>query len=975
MQFSRERPQLNADSSRSPGRPERKLPESEKLGSGALTSWLKLQRERLALLLRAFQPADGHARNVILASLRRRALMRRVRLDAAEEAAHEIDVKLYQIWIERFDELRSDDVAVIRQHIAQLRGSRPLLLMLFDADSSPHAAEAVRHLRKQLFADFDAWLHFPEDCAEADVKAAKRAAAADARFRILREPFATADLPPAGADTVILAEGGVFLREHALYLYLAAACEAPERCLVYADEDHLDRAGIRRRPKFKPIFSPELLRRRSYLGPCVLLRGESIDIPALFRRGPEGIGELSRETALALGGEAVRHIPFVAYHDVRDRLDQTVIRGELLLPDQSLPTVSIIIPTRDKLDLLEPCLVSIRERTAYPGGKYEILVVDNGSRDPEMLGFLREAASSGAIRLIKDGRDFNYAHLSNLGESDSSGEVLVFLNNDTVVEDSNWLKLMVSQAMQDDVAAVGAKLLYPDGTVQFGGTVLGIQAVAGHAHVGLDKNDGGYRGMANVTHEVSALTGACLAIRRKVFEELGRFDEELAVACNDVLLCVEALERGYRNLYIGRPLMVHCESKSRGFDDTQEKRELFLEEARHMRSKHRRIFRDDPYYSSNLSYERTYELAFPPRREKPWRTLARKDGPLRVLMLSIVHERGHGVPVVLQKQAEHLARLGHKVLVGGPTVHGGIRYEGCELVRLNDPGDAAAYSVSQDIDVIVAHTPPFYSVVRWLGDWPRCILYDYGEPPIQWFDDAAGRRRVHFEKRLVFGIAEQVFAISEAVRAEIARDDVGVIPLGNTHLSTWSDASLRRERARRARGFGDRVVVLNVCRFHRAERRYKGVDHYAQVAQRFRSLHPDLGPDTVFVLCGKAAAEDVEQAEALGLTVIANASDAELIDLYAAADIYMNFSQWEGYNLGIGQALAFGLPVIASDIAAHREFGVMTRNETAAAVSALEALVSSARSGALLHERKPKLWSWDAPLAQFAEIIERTGRA
>jgi GT2 family glycosyltransferase/glycosyltransferase involved in cell wall biosynthesis len=937
-------------------------------------AWVSLQKERVGIFFRALLPRDKQAREVILSSFRRRLRMRRVRPDAKEDAAHEIDVGRYQEWIERFDELTPEDRAEIQEHIAKGVFAKPLVVMLFDENSSRHAREAVLHLRQQLFIDFEGLLHFQPGCAARDVQAARRAMEKDARLRILTGEVSPADWPSL-PQSVILSEGGVLLREHGLYLLLTAAEASGRRCLIYADEDHLDRFGIRRRPNFKPTFSPELLRRRDYLGPCVLFRGEKLDLAALLVEGPSAVQPLAKKIALRRRPPKIVHLPFVTYHDVRDTRAEPNAQRERLPSAGTLPTVSIVIPTRDRLDILEPCLASIMERTIYPAGKYDVWIVDNGSREKETLRFLREAADSGVIRLLKDDRKFNYARLSNLGVLHASGEVLVFLNNDTLVEDPNWLKLLVAQAMKADVAAVGGKLLYPDGTVQFGGTVIGIQAVAGHAHVGLDRDDGGYRGTANVTHEVSALTGACLAVRREMFERLGRFDEALAVACNDVLLCTEALKRGYRNLYIGRPLMVHCESKSRGFDDTLEKRELFLDEAGYMRAKHRQLFRNDPYYNPNLSYERTHDIAFPPRREKPWRQHARKAGPLRILILSIVHAKGHGVPVVLQKQVEHLAMAGHKVLVGGPQVHRGIRYQGCELVRLNDPADAAAFAVAKDIDIVIAHTPPFYSVVRWLGDWPRHVLYDYGEPPIDWFDDVKERRIVRNEKRLSFALAEQVFAISDAVRAESGRDDAGVIPLGNTHLSAWDEASLARRNAkRRARGWKERVVVLNVCRFHRAERRYKGVDFYADVAERFRLRYPELEGRVEFVLCGRASAEDVREAEALGLTVIANASDAELIDLYAAADIYMNFSKWEGYNLGIGQALAFGLPVIASDIPAHREFGVMTTDDAEEAVSLLEPLIAFWQSGELLRARTPKLWDWDAPLAQFADIVERACR-
>ena len=162
--------------------------------------------------------------------------------------------------------------------------------------------------------------------------------------------------------------------------------------------------------------------------------------------------------------------------------------------------------------------------------------------------------------------------------------------------------------------------------------------------------------------------------------------------------------------------------------------------------------------------------------------------------------------------------------------------------------------------------------------------------------------------------------------------------------------------------------------FEQAERRYKGIDSYAEVARRFRETHPERCRKVAFVLCGKATSGDVREVEALGLTTVANVSDEELADLYAAADVYMNFSQWEGYNLGIGQALAMGLPVIASDIPAHRDFGVPVTNDPGAAAVLLGPLAQAALSGALLAERKPRLWTWDEPLAEFAAVIENACR-
>ena len=173
---------------------------------------------------------------------------------------------------------------------------------------------------------------------------------------------------------------------------------------------------------------------------------------------------------------------------------------------------------------------------------------------------------------------------------------------------------------------------------------------------------------------------------------------------------------------------------------------------------------------------------------------------------------------------------------------------------------------------------------------------------------------------------------------------------------------------------GSKVVVLNVCRFEHAERRYKGIDVYAELAKRFRVTHPALAGRMEFALCGKPTKYDVREVEALGLSVSPNVSDQELVDLYAAADVYMNLSQSEGYNLGVGQALAMGLPVIASDIPAHREFGISVTNDLAEATAMLERLGRLALSGASLRERASRLWTWDEPLAEFALIVEEACR-
>jgi hypothetical protein len=181
-----------------------------------------------------------------------------------------------------------------------------------------------------------------------------------------------------------------------------------------------------------------------------------------------------------------------------------------------------------------------------------------------------------------------------------------------------------------------------------------------------------------------------------------------------------------------------------------------------LRKRHKRLFQNDPYYSPNLSYERPYDIAFPPRRDKPWRKYARRSGGLRVLMLSNLDRAIEDEPV-LELQAHHLTRLGHEVFIGSPHARPSMSHEACQFVRLHHPIEAAAYAVANDIDCIVVHTSPFFSVVRWIGDWPRCILCDYGEQEAVSVEDADLRRRQEVERQFCLGVADRVFTIPEGL--------------------------------------------------------------------------------------------------------------------------------------------------------------------------------------------------------------------
>jgi glycosyltransferase involved in cell wall biosynthesis len=472
---------------------------------------------------------------------------------------------------------------------------------------------------------------------------------------------------------------------------------------------------------------------------------------------------------------------------------------------------------------------------------------------------------------------------------------------------------------------------------------------------------------------MSAVTGACLAIRKEVFTQIGGFDPALAVAFNDVKLNIELVQAGYRVIGICDPLLIHHESKTRGHDDTPAKQALFRREANYTLLAGRSFFKNDPYYNPNLSLVEAYKLANPPRTVWPWRRHALRHGePIRVLMLSVTHQVGHGVAVVVDIQAQHLLKSGFEVFIGGPKNGNEFSYPGCQRVAVEDPAEAARIAFELRIDCVIIHTPPFFSTLRWIGGSIRSVVVDYGEPNPEFFKDADLRRTINVEKQFCIPMADRIVGISEAVKAESGIASMEVIRLGNSHLAVWHGQSDVRVKVRQRLGLEGAFVVLNVCRFHHAERSYKGVDQYELFAEEFRLGYPDLASNTVFVLCGKADPKDVEEMTRSGFMVKANVTDEEMVDLYAAADCYASFSQWEGYNLGIGQAQAMGLPVLASDIPAHREFSDISVGTPESLSHDLARLMKDQINDEAASGRAPIVEGWDRPLQRLEAIIRET---
>lgn len=275
-------------------------------------------------------------------------------------------------------------------------------------------------------------------------------------------------------------------------------------------------------------------------------------------------------------------------------------RTKFAVPDPP-PLVSLLIPTRDRPDLLGPCIDSILTKTTYLA--YEIVIIDNGSAEHDTFALFDRLRTDPRIRIVGYHHPFNYSAINNFGVAHVNGTILGLVNNDIEVLSSEWLDEMVSHAVRPEIGCVGAKLLYPDGCVQHGGVILGIGRVAGHSHRFFAGNDPGYFGRLQVAQNISAVTGACLVVRRSVYEEVGGFDERLTVAFNDVDFCLKVRSKGYLILWTPFALLIHRESSSRGGEDTTEKVARFNSEINVMRQRWRDVLDADPYYSRHLSVE------------------------------------------------------------------------------------------------------------------------------------------------------------------------------------------------------------------------------------------------------------------------------------------------------------------------------------------------------------------------------------
>lgn len=442
----------------------------------------------------------------------------------------------------------------------------------------------------------------------------------------------------ATGEFVALLDNDDELSINAFYEVVKVLNENPELDLIYSDEDKIDMDGNRSDPAFKPDWSPDLLLGTNYISHLGVYRRSILEEIGGFRKGYEG----SQDYDLVLRftekttKERIKHIPKVLYYwrmlptstavdqgskgyafeaglrAVQDALVRRGINGhathgaanglyDVYYDIKSDKLVSIIIPTKNGYKDVQRCVSSIIEKTTYQN--YEIIMADNGSTDPKMHELYAEFEQQLPGRFFVESIDipFNFSTINNRAVKKAHGEYLLFLNNDTEVITENWLTLMVSFAQQERIGCVGAKLLYPNNTVQHAGVILGLGGVAGHGHYGYPHGDLGYFGRLAINVNYSAVTAACLLMKKADFDAVGGFEEAFTVAFNDVDLCLKVQALGRDNVWLHEAELYHFESQTRGYDDKGKKKKRFEQEKVMMEEKWGPLIENDPFYNPNLT--------------------------------------------------------------------------------------------------------------------------------------------------------------------------------------------------------------------------------------------------------------------------------------------------------------------------------------------------------------------------------------
>ncbi len=580
----------------------------------------------------------------------------------------------YARWVAEFDTLGDTGRDRLRQQCLQLK-RKPLISIIVPPDKSPWdlglLCDSLTSVCSQAYGDWELCLPVTAELASRIPGSPLEHLWSDSRIRKIEAPAgldsieaSNTALATASGDFVGFLFPGDRLGEDALFQIATGIVSDAGTDIFFTDEDSIDSSGRRQQPRFKPGWDRDLLLASSYVGQFTVFRRLLLGQIGRLRRETEDCAywDLLLRAAVVIAEDRIRHLPWVCYHRRRADKNQertathlvggsqasidaikTRILSEHLQSCEGLqatfaavdsdyvrvvrplphpaPLVSIIIPTRDRLDLLQPCVEGLLERTNYQ--RLELLIVDNGSQEDATLEFLRSIVEKDdRARVLRYRGPFNYSAMNNRAAGEAHGDVLLLLNNDIEVVSPDWLEEMISHVIRPEVGAVGAKLLYPDGRLQHGGVVFAPNET-GWPVVHLERlaarGEAGYLGQLRVARSLSAVTGACLAIRRDVYQEVGGLDEDhMAITFSDIDLCLRLGDLGYKIIWTPFAELVHHESASRKTRDQCGPEELAREERERQyfcRTWGRLARTDDPFHNPNLRFgwNEVCIPVFPPR--------------------------------------------------------------------------------------------------------------------------------------------------------------------------------------------------------------------------------------------------------------------------------------------------------------------------------------------------------------------------
>ena len=599
-----------------------------------------------------------------LGYLRRRGWMQTKRM-LVDRLLAKRPLQRYATWIAMYDTLHPEDRAAIRAD-AEALSYKPLVSVVMPVYDAPieFLRQALDSVLEQLYPHWE--LCVADDCSPNPeiLRVLTTYQHKDSRIKVVHRDQ-TGNISAASNSALALATGEFValmdhddvLPGHALYMVAVELNRHPDADIVYSDEDKIDGSNIRYGAYFKSDWNPDLMRGQNLISHLGVYRRSLLESIGGFRLGYEGSQDydLALRTVERTTPERIRHIPHVLYHwrvfsqsgsfsssdlpratraarqAVQDHLDRlgtaatvgpapgldSYSRVTYRLPAVP-PPVTLIVPTRDRVDLLRQCVGGLIEQTDYPD--LDVIIVDNGSREVETLAYFASLEGESRVKILPFDREFNYSAINNFAVEQARGSVIGLINNDIQVIEPGWLKEMVSHAVRPEVGAVGAKLLYADERVQHAGVITGIHGVANHAHKFSPRQHVGYFGRLVLTQEFSCVTAACLVMRKAVYEEVGGLDEtNLPVSFNDIDLCLRIRQKGYLVVWTPHAELYHLESVSRGRDTHPDGAERAAREVRYMKECWGESLLCDPYYSPNLTLDDVnFALAFPPRGKKPW---------------------------------------------------------------------------------------------------------------------------------------------------------------------------------------------------------------------------------------------------------------------------------------------------------------------------------------------------------------------